>query len=509
MRRLGVVLAVAAGSLIAVPSASARDVVVNSFDDTPIVAHFFPAAGLQAHQRAPTIMIGPGWGGSGETDENGGSVGDFRNAGYNVLTWDPRGFGGSGGTVEIDSPDFEARDCSALIDYISKQPEARLDRKGDPRLGMSGGSYGGGIQFITAATDKRVDVIEPTISWHNLPTSLYPRGIIKAGWDLALIGLGIPTSTLLGVFSPAGIQLGNQSPQFYQATVQGLASGRMPQDSGGWFKRHGPDYLLHRIHIPTLIAQGTVDTLFNLDQADRNYRALRHNHIPLKMMWFCGGHGVCNVTGDGGSALADSARVQKRRLAWFARYLRGNRRAKVGPAFEWIDESGEWHTSTRYKLRGAGHLTGKGSGTVPLVPGINPTSGVLIFASPDPLATVTLPIETPAKSVNVVGQPRLQMTYKATGVPNPLGGRTAIFAQLVDLQRNLVVNNDATPIPVKLDGQRHSISRRLVRMASASTSAGYELQLINQSDLYDAQRSTGVVSVSQAKVSLPVRKPFH
>lgn len=498
-----------AAVLIAAPSASARDVVVNSFDGTPIAAHFFPAAGLKPHHRAATIMIGPGWGSSGETSADSGSVGAFRNAGYNVLTWDPRGFGSSGGTAEIDSPDFEARDCSALIDYIAKQPEAKLDGKGDPRLGMSGGSYGGGIQFVTAARDKRVDVIEPTIAWHNLPTSLFPRGIVKAGWDLVLSGAGLPTSLLLGVLSPAGIQTGSQSPQFFDVLVQGLATGHVPQADYDWFKAHGPDHLLHKIHVPTLIAQGTVDTLFDLDQGDRNYRSLRHNHIPLKMMWFCGGHGVCNVTGDGGSALADSAHVQERRLQWFARYLDRRHKVKTGPTFEWIDEAGKWHGSTRYHLKGAGHLTGKGSGTVPLIPGENPASGVLIFASPDPTAQVTLPVKTPAKGVNVVGQPRLTMTYTATGVPNPLGGKTAIYAQLVDLQRNVVVNNNATPIPIKLDGKKHTLSRRLVRMASRSTAAGYELQIIGQSDLYDAQRSAGVVDISSAKVSLPVRKPFH
>ena len=55
-----------------------------------------------------------------------------------------------------------------------------------------------------------------------------------------------------------------------------------------------------------LIAQGTVDTLFDLTQGHRNYQALKENDIPLKMMWFCGGHGVCNVDSDGGAVLGDS-----------------------------------------------------------------------------------------------------------------------------------------------------------------------------------------------------------
>src|SRR5688572_21412311 len=193
-----------------VPAAHARDAIVKSFDGTPIITHFFPAPGLKKGERAPTIMVGHGWGGSGATEPPG----DYARAGYNVLTWDARGFGGSGGTVMIDHPDFEARDAQALISFIARQPEALLDRRGDPRVGMDGPSYGGGIQFITAARDRRVDVITPTIAWNTLTRSLYNAQSVKAGWGLALAGLGFPQSLLPGVFSPAGVQLGHQSPQF-------------------------------------------------------------------------------------------------------------------------------------------------------------------------------------------------------------------------------------------------------------------------------------------------------
>src|SRR5215218_1281062 len=91
---LGLFCSLAAG-------AQARDATVRSFDQTAINTHFFPAAGLAAGRRAPTVLVGPGWSMSGATDENGSSeelfggvgVGTLRAAGYNVLTWDPRGFG--------------------------------------------------------------------------------------------------------------------------------------------------------------------------------------------------------------------------------------------------------------------------------------------------------------------------------------------------------------------------------------------------------------------------------
>ena len=154
MRVLRALVAIAALGIVCADAspAIARDYVVTSFDGTPIVAHFFPAPDLKAGERQPTVLYGPGWSGAGQTDTTEGStveqVGIARllKAGYNVVTWDPRGFGGSGDVAHVDGPDYEARDVSAVIDLIATQSEARLDAAGDPRVGMVGGSYGGGIQ---------------------------------------------------------------------------------------------------------------------------------------------------------------------------------------------------------------------------------------------------------------------------------------------------------------------------------------------------------------------------
>jgi ABC-2 type transport system ATP-binding protein len=89
--------------VLAWPTASsARDLVVQSFDGTPIVAHFFPSAGRRPGERAPTVMVGTAYATRGATnpdDLRGDRIGiaTIRNAGFNALTWDSRGFGGSGG----------------------------------------------------------------------------------------------------------------------------------------------------------------------------------------------------------------------------------------------------------------------------------------------------------------------------------------------------------------------------------------------------------------------------
>ena len=501
--RLGVaVAAVAAAAVIVAPAAQARDAIVESFDGTPIVAHFFTGNGASEADPAPTIMIGPGWGGSGATNPEGNPIVDFVEAGYNVLTWDPRGFGGSGGTVMIDHPEFEGRDAQALIDFIAVQGEAELDSPGDPRLGMSGGSYGGGIQLILAGLDRRVDAIAPTIAWNSLVTSLFKAGKVKIGWGLLLSGLGVPQSLLPGIFSPAGVQTGNQSQQFFSTIVDGAATGGVSAANREWFAEHGPDDLLEKIKVPTLIVQGTVDTLFTLDEAAANYDALDEQGVPLKMIFMCGGHGACLTKSDSASsAFGDSEHAQDARLAWFDRYLGGDTKTDTGPAFEWIDEEAAFHTSERFPLKPAGELTGTGSGTLPLTPGISPPpgSGLLLFATPQPLVAVRAPIPASAGS-EVVGAPQLSLTYSGTAVP----AQTHVFAQIVDRQRNIVVGNQATPIPVTLDGAEHTLEIPLESIASLSTDAGYELEIVSATTLYDIQRSVGAIEIGKADVSLPV-----
>ena len=248
-----------------------------------------------------------GWGGNRSTDENAGSsesvgstgVGPLRRAGFNVLTWDSRGFGQSGGTVTVDYKGAEGRDAMALVDWLAKQPEAQLDGPGDPRVGMHGASYAGGIEWVTAAIDKRIDAIAPAISWHSLLTALYREDTPKSGWGSALYGAGAPSATIEGAISPAGVQTGTLDPHITTAFTSGLATGHFSDEDRAWFDSRGPgDDLVGRVRIPTLMLQGTADTLFTPSESIRNEAILRRNGVPHKLIWFCGGHGVC-LTGSG------------------------------------------------------------------------------------------------------------------------------------------------------------------------------------------------------------------
>jgi ABC-2 type transport system ATP-binding protein len=490
-------------ALVVPATASARDTKVTSFDGTSLVVHFFPAAHLKKGQRVPTVLVGPGWGQNGQTDDNSKTapgagvvgLGALRRAGYNVLTWDPRGFGGSTGTVEVDSPRFEGRDVSALIDFVAKQPEAQLDKKGDPRVGMAGGSYGGGIQLVGAAIDHRIDAIVPDIAWNSLETSLAKNRTTKSGWGL----------TLYAAAAAAGARM---DPELGIAATQASQSFVQDAKSIAFFRSRGPGKLTAKIRAPTLLIQGAVDTLFTLQEAVDNYKLLAAHRVPVKMLWFCGGHGVC-LTKPG-----DTGRIQRDTLAWLARYLKGRKSVKTGPGFEWLDQNGHSYDAPKWPLPSAPGLSGTGSGTLQLVDaggsgpavvppgslGALPGSVAGLFAAAKAGNAVNVPIKAPKRTTVIVGAPRVSFTYKGSAP----SANARVLAQIVDESTGRVLGNQITPLPVTLDGATHSLSLPLEMVAAtAKRSSRFTLQLVAQSKLYDSHPQGGSVTFSKVNVSLP------
>jgi ABC-2 type transport system ATP-binding protein len=460
------ILAIALLLAFAAP-AGARDAVVRSFDGTELHVSFFPA---KAGKRAPTILMTHGWAGRRERTPDPA----LTRAGFNILTWDSRGFGESGGTVTIDYWKNEGRDVRVLLNWLARRPEAKLDRRRDPRVGMYGGSYGGGIQFVAAAIDKRIDAITPRIAWHSLLTSLYREETVKGGWASLLYGTGQATGRL--------------DPHIQSAAASGTTTGKLSAEDRAWFASRGPGALVKRIKAPTLILQGTPDTLFTPSQGIDNYRILRRRKVPVKMLWFCGGHGTC-LTGEG-----TAGHVERRAVAWLKRYVMGRKKVNTGPGFEWLADDAVWRSARAFPPRAGTPVVGEGSGTLTVSPA-DALSGSPTVAAP---ATNAVDVPIPEASAQVVGEPRLRLTYSGTGTA------THVFAQIVDESRNLVLGNQVTPIPVRLDGATHTVSRSLEGVA-ASLAPGrrYRLQLIGGTQVYGPARGAGAITFGAVRISLP------
>ncbi len=477
---------------------SDSDLDLVSFDGTRLRLHWFPLGGATEDDPAPTVLMGPGWGLAGDEDPDAVGVlgavniASLQEAGFNVLTWDPRGFGASEGAAQVNDPAFEGRDVQQLLEWVSTQPGAQLDGPSDPRAGMVGGSYGGGIQFVTAAQDCRVDAIVPIIGWHSLETSLFKGRVIKEGWAGLLTGVSALESV---------------NPIVNDSYQRGLATGGVTDDAREWFISRGPGDLVERITVPTLIIQGTVDTLFTLDEGVTNFAILRGNDVPVAMVWFCGGHGVCYTDPGQQGRVSDAA------IAWLRRYV-AEEDVELGPAVDLLDQNGVSWTSDEFPEPTGDPVTATGSGTLRLTDGGGAGPSTAEPSAPDVVTGLAGSI-MPGKATNavdvpitfdraalVVGAPTLALTYTGTV---PVGERpTAVFAQLVDDATGLVLGNQVTPVPLVLDGAEHTATVPLEVVAfDGAEGAGVTLQLVATTVAYAEPRLGGRVDFRTIDISLP------
>lgn len=406
----------------------------------------------------------------------------------------PTGFGASGGTVEIDSPDFEARDASALIDVLAADPRV-AKKKGDPKIGISGGSYAGGIQWVTDAIDHRVDAIAPEISWHNLLQSLYPETVVKTGWGTLLYGAGL-TAVSGGIVSdPTNPETGNYDPAIHQAFVEGAGTGAWSQQTQDFFAHRGPDYLLGNVTAPTFIIQGTIDTLFPPSQGARNYAAMKslHPRQPLKMAWYCSGHGTCSPFNSGPAGYTENEIIQ-----WFNRYVKGQN-VDTGSKFEYVTDDGVWHGATDFPVPATTNRSASGSGLVAINGGAT-VSGLLIGSD----APASLEIPLPSQPGTLIGWPSISLTENAIGTATDEPNKATVFFQIVNKTKGEVLGNQITPKVFAADGLDHTYTFR-IEPVSYTVDPGDQLalQIASTSTSYEPYRGGALVNFKSVNVSVP------
>ncbi|MFG3240327.1 MULTISPECIES: alpha/beta fold hydrolase [unclassified Streptomyces] len=294
-------------------------------DGVSLDTSYFTAGGAG---RRPAVLIGHGFGGS--KDDVRAQAERLARSGYAVLTWSARGFGKSGGDIALNDPDREIKDVSRLIDWLADRPEVRLDAKGDPRVGVTGASYGGAAALLAAGYDKRVDAIAPQITYWNLADALFPDGVFKKLWA--------------GIFVTTGGGCQKFEKRLCAMYERVAVSGKPDAAARALLTERSPSAVADRIEVPALIVQGQSDSLFPLGQADAMARAISGNGAPVAVDWTAGGH-------DGGDLETD--RVQHRIGAWFDRYLKDDKNADTGPAFRVTRTGGVDSTDGAALTRGA------------------------------------------------------------------------------------------------------------------------------------------------------------
>lgn len=508
-------LAVLGGLLVLAPPAAAADEVrtedamVESGSGVDAVeldtTLYVPASAED--EPAPAVVLAHGFGGSKRSVADDALV--LAERGYVVLTYSARGFGGSTGQIGLNDPRYEIADLSTLLDLLAGRDEVALDDDGDPRVGVAGGSYGGALALLGAAYDDRVDAIAPQITWNSLTSALFPSqtgpapdastvaataqdpaaGVYKKLWAGLFFGVGsVPTGGLLGSLGlggaggdggPADGDAAQEAPGLDPAAVDSetleqtltcgrfrldiceayqaaAATGTLTPEVAAVLDRSSPAAVLDRIEAPTLLIQGTQDSLFGLGQADANARGIAANGTPVRVVWYAGGHDA-----QASDRVTENLRDQV--AGWFDFHLRDDgdplRGDDPGTGFEFPAPTG---------LGGTGVGTVQG-GTQTIVadayPGIDgagpaertgltvsgPTQPVVTPAGGTPAAITTIPglgslgsalggaaVEIPGQfaafdsaplddAVEVVGAPTVELA-----VSSPSGSAT-LFAKLYDV----------------------------------------------------------------------------
>ncbi|MFC4031985.1 alpha/beta fold hydrolase [Streptomyces polygonati] len=351
------------------PGVHRSDAMIAGAGGVSLDTSYFTAGGSG---RRPAVLLGHGFGGS--KDDVRGQAEDLARHGYAVLTWSARGFGHSGGRIGLNAAGGEVADVSKLIDWLATRPEVRLDAPGDPRVGISGTSYGGAISLLAAGYDHRVDAIAPRETYWNLADALFPDDVYKKLWAGIFFssgaaplpdssaGSGKTPATAPGAPStPSGTGSGapaagpNANPlcgrfepavcALYQRVAQ---AGKPDAAARAQLAALSPSAVAGRIKVPALIVQGQTDSLFTLAQSDATAEAIKANGAPVAVDWIAGGH-------DGGDT--EDARIDGRVTDWFDHYLKGDTGVSTGPAFRVTRATGLNASDGSVVLRGA---TGSG-----------------------------------------------------------------------------------------------------------------------------------------------------
>ena len=301
---------------------------------------------LPAQVPAPAVLLAHGFG--GDKTSVADDARELARKGFVVMTWSARGFGRSTGKIAINAPDAEVADASRLIDHLVAAHQVTTDATGDPKVAVTGASYGGALSLLLAGTDKRVDAIAPVITYNDLAQGLVPNaattsaplaGTPAAG---AFATDGVFKKSWAGIFFSAGsgpAATGSpaaDAPEAGQATDNGTnasnaagaaaaaipaappgAGGRRggPADPCGRFtaavcqaytelattgkasqasvdllRSISPVSVTSNIKVPTLLVQGESDTLFGLDQSDATARQITAAGGKVRTIWYTGGH---------------------------------------------------------------------------------------------------------------------------------------------------------------------------------------------------------------------------
>ena len=392
MRRTATALLTAAltsaGTVALAPPAAAADIVPRDLTITVtdlgpehrtcyIDADLYVPDGVSAANPAPSLLLTNGFGGTKEDQAD--LAQGFGELGYVSLSYTGIGFvDGDNCPITLDDREHDGAAASQLIRFLGGDPaivatddgagdqpvhvdqvvreDATTGTPYDPQVGVTGGSYGGQIQFATAgfehaAGTDRLDAIVPLITWNDLSYSLAPDnsglpegtarsgsvgasgpGVFKYQWAslFTTVGVGDGAADASALVDPTRAQnyvdnnCANFELQVCQALLEVSTLGYPSQASIDFLRSNSVASYMDDVRVPTLIGQGQADTLFNLQESVATYTSLKRQGTPVSLVWQSWGHSDSSPQpGELDERNPENSLEGRAALAWFGHYVRG------------------------------------------------------------------------------------------------------------------------------------------------------------------------------------------
>ena len=354
-----------------------------TFDGAPIDVNvgFPPAPGSGPDGDFPIIGVFHGWGGTKISLTSSGMQ-EWLDAGYAVFSMSDRGWGNSCGATDpqrlipgvcdegynhLMDTRYEVRDAQEVFEALADQlATGAVGGEGliDPQaIGVTGGSYGGGISIALGALNDRkmlgggpmpvdgflvpwvsdggkplrIAAAQPDIPWTDLAYSLTPNGhsldyvadapyflrarvgVMKQSWVTGLYGTGLALSN----YSLPGADPDADLTTWFAAINAGEPYDQNPVslDIVDETTRHHSSYYIDdsTAPAPMLISNGFTDDLFPPDEAIRFYNRTRTNHpgTPIALVFTDHGHMR------GQNKAPDGTFRNRAQHAWFDFYVKG------------------------------------------------------------------------------------------------------------------------------------------------------------------------------------------
>lgn len=275
---------------------------ISAHDGVPLAANLFIPKNTELAP-FPAIIFINSW--SLDEHEYIVQAKDFAQRGYAVLSYSTRGFGCSGGVVEVASSN-DISDLSRMVDYLVSRDD--IDAQ---NIGVSGISYGGGISLIGLAHEPRIKTAVAMSTWSSLLDALYGQQTPRLFWGALL--------------TTSGHLLGNLHPEIQQ-NFEDLLRNNNIDHIAQWSAERSPLTYVDAINArqaPVFLANNMGDNLFQPNSVIELFRRLQG---PKRLELNQGTH----ASGEGLGLFGFENYTWSHVHSWFDYWLKGEKNVDHG-----------------------------------------------------------------------------------------------------------------------------------------------------------------------------------